>query len=75
MILTDIQTYLASHHQVALIDLENHFHLNGDALRAMLQKLIRKGRVKKLEISQKCGSCSDCKTDCIEFYQWIGRNS
>ena len=50
MILTDLQTYVAEHTQVALIDLENHFYMNADVLRAMLQKLIRKGIVRKLEI-------------------------
>jgi putative ferrous iron transport protein C len=74
MILTDLQTYLAEHHRVALIDLENHFHMSGDALRGMLQKLVRKGRVKKLETSQKCGHCNDCEPDCLEFYQWLGKD-
>lgn len=73
MILTDIQTYLAEHHQVALIDLENHFHLDANVLRGMLQKLIHKGRVRKLEMNQKCGHCNDCAPDCLELYQWLGK--
>lgn len=73
MILTEIQTYLSEHHQVALIDLENHFHISGDALRGMLQKLVRKGRVKKVATPQ-CSHCNECEPDCLEFYQWLGKN-
>ncbi len=65
----DIQEYVAKTGRVSLNQLENHFRMNGDAIRAILKKLIKKGRVKQL-IQEKCHGCTCCSDDIIEFYVW-----
>lgn len=70
MILTEIQSYIFQHKKVSLADLELHFHIDGDALRGMLHRLVRKGRVQRIE-GEKCGGCHSCAEDAIEFYEWV----
>lgn len=69
MLLQDLQVYLKQQHRVSLHDMEQHFHMDADALRGMLHQLIRKGRVHKTEGS-KCPHCCNCAPDAIEFYEW-----
>lgn len=70
MILTDLQKFLAQHKKASLADLQLHFRSDADALRGMLNRLIRKGRVRKME-GKKCGGCHSCAPETIEFYEWI----
>ncbi|MFO8039476.1 sugar metabolism transcriptional regulator [Geitlerinema sp. P-1104] len=71
MILRELQGYLAQHQAVSLADLMNHFHCDGDLLRLMLKKLIRKGRVRQLPSGQRCGECHHCDPTQFEWYQFI----
>lgn len=71
MILTELQTYLAKHHQASLADLANHFRADADSLRSMLQRLIRKGRVRALPIVEKCHGCTSCSAAMLEVYEWV----
>ncbi len=71
MILRELQDLILNHHRVSLAEMELHFHIDGDALRQMLNKLIKKGRVRKLPISHKCHDCTCCSPEIIEFYEWI----
>lgn len=75
MILNELQNYLLDRHCVSLADMERHFQMEGEALRAMLNKLIKKGRVKKLAIATKCQNCSSCHRDTLEFYEWVDRSN
>ncbi|MDY7012566.1 MAG: FeoC-like transcriptional regulator [Cyanobacteriota bacterium] len=68
MILTDLQRYLSQKEKVSLAELEIHFKTSGDALRGMLDLLVRKGRARKLA-SQKCKSCHACADELLEFYE------
>ncbi len=70
MILKELQNYVLERHCVSLADMEQHFRIEGDALRSMLNKLIKKGRVKKLPTAVKCQSCTSCDRDTLEFYEW-----
>ncbi len=70
MLLQDLQTYLKQHHRASLQDIEERFHADADALRGMLNQLIRKGRVQKTEGS-KCTHCCQCAPAAIEFYEWM----
>lgn len=70
MILTDIQTYLAKYRRASLSELSLHFRTDAEALRPMLELLRRKGRVRLLE-GKKCGGCSSCAPDSLEFYEWV----
>ncbi len=74
MILKELQDFVLDYHRVSLAEMELHFHMDGDALRQMLSKLIKKGRVRKLPVPDKCHGCTFCQPDTIEFYEWVDRN-
>lgn len=74
MILRELQEFILNNHRVSLAEMELHFQMNGDALRQMLNKLIKKGRVHKLPNTQKCHDCTSCNTDTMEFYEWVDQN-
>lgn len=71
MILKELQQFFAQHQKVSLADLQLHFRIDADALRQMLNRLIRKGRIRKMEDSRKCGGCHSCADEAIEFYEWV----
>ncbi len=71
MILSELQQFLAQHKKASLADLELHFRIDADALRGMLNRLIRKGRVRKMADGKKCGGCHSCAPEAIEFYEWV----
>jgi copper chaperone CopZ len=75
MILKELQNYLLNNHCVSLAEMKQHFGIDGDALRPMLDKLIKKGRVKKLPTAEKCHSCTSCDLDTLEFYEWVDRKN
>ncbi|WP_019499742.1 FeoC-like transcriptional regulator [Pseudanabaena sp. PCC 6802] len=56
MILKHLQTYLSNHPTVSLEELVRHFQMDAAAMREVLNLLVRKGRVRKLE-SRECGKC------------------
>lgn len=70
MILTDIQTYLVQQGKVSLAELAIKFKLDANALRPMLKRLIRKGRIRQMEC-KKCSGCHSCAPEAIEFYEWV----
>ncbi|MBO0348131.1 FeoC-like transcriptional regulator [Phormidium pseudopriestleyi FRX01] len=74
MILTELQTYLSQQGQASLGQLEQHFHVNSNALSPMLEKLIRKGRVEKTVSSNRCGGCSSCAPESLIIYYWVKGN-
>lgn len=71
MILKELQQFFAQHKKASLADLQLRFRIDADALRGMLNRLIRKGRVRKMEDSKKCGGCHSCPDEAIEFYEWV----
>ena len=73
MILKELQDFVLDYHRVSLAEMELHFHMDGDALRQMLSKLIKKGRVRKVPIPDKCDGCTFCNPDTIEFYEWVNQ--
>lgn len=76
MILKELQEFVLDYHRVSLAEMELHFHMDGNALRQMLNKLIKKGRVLKVPTPDKCHGCTSCDPDTMEFYEWIdGDNS
>ncbi|WP_088243983.1 FeoC-like transcriptional regulator [Calothrix rhizosoleniae] len=74
MILRELQEFILNNHRVFLAEMELHFHINRDALRQMLNKLIKKGRVRKLLTPEKCHYCTCCNTNTMEFYEWAEQN-
>jgi hypothetical protein len=71
MILQQLQTYLRTHPQTSLEDLSRHLQTDANALREMLNLLVRKGRVRKLT-DKPCGQCHSCSPESLELYEWIG---
>lgn len=74
MILTDLQRYLSEKGRVSLAELEVHFQTDGDALRGMLDLLIRKGRARKI-VAPKCKSCDACADEILEIYESTTRRA
>lgn len=71
MILSEIRDYLKTHRRASLADLALRFRSDPDALRAMLDKWVAKGRVERIESNAACGStCCKCEPEQIEVYQW-----
>jgi bacterioferritin-associated ferredoxin len=72
MILSELRRYLQQQQRVTLQELVIHFKCDADALRGMLGKWIRKGKVKKLNPNVKCGAgCGKCDPALTELYEWI----
>lgn len=70
MILRELQQYLRQRKTTTLDELARHFAIEPDALRGMLNQLVRKGRVRQLE-TKKCGKCHSCAPETLELYEWI----
>lgn len=72
MILSDLTGYLAHHRRAALTDIANRFGSSPEALRAMLEVLARKGRVRRIAEGPACASgCCGCDQTSVETYEWI----
>ena len=74
MILTDIQAYIAKNQKASLSDLSTHFRMSADALSPMLDRLLKKGRIRLISL-EKCGGCIRCSPVSMVFYEWIEGNS
>ncbi len=75
MILSEIRDYLMLNRRAALADMANRFDVTPDALRGMLDKLVAKGRIKKLPAGTACSGCSECDPASTEIYEWLDDNS
>ncbi|MEG4282342.1 FeoC-like transcriptional regulator [Microcoleus sp. A006_D1] len=71
MILSDIQQFISENKRASIADLKLHFRMDGDALRGMLNRLMRKGRISKMAEAKKCGGCHSCADDATEIYVWV----
>ena len=71
MILSELQQFISQNKRSSIADLKIHFRMDGDALRGMLNRLIRKGRISKMEEAKKCGGCHSCGDDATEIYVWV----
>lgn len=75
MLLQQIQTHLRTHPQaISLEDISRQFQTDTDALREMLNLLIRKGRVRKLA-GKPCSKCHSCAPESLELYEWVNSGS
>jgi len=73
MILSELRNYLQTQRRAALGDMAIRLRTDPDALRAMLQKWIAKGKVEKLSTGTACSSgCCRCDPGSIEIYEWKG---
>ena len=71
MILSEVRDYLKVQQRVTLADLVIHFNMDADALRGLLAKWVRKGKVQKISANEACGtSCCKCDSAMTEIYEW-----
>jgi hypothetical protein len=74
MILAEVRDYLATRGRAPLTDLTARFQVDADALRAMLEHWIRKGRLRRIDVGgSACGGCCSCADKLPEVYEWVGR--
>ena len=73
MILQQLQAYLRDRSTTSLAELADRFQIDADALRGMLDAIVRKGRARKLA-SKPCGGCHSCAPESLELYEWVDSN-
>jgi hypothetical protein len=74
MILSEIRDYLAERGRAPLSDLAIRFDTDAEAVRAMLDHWIRKGRVRRIRDEDSlCGGCCNCGAEGPEVYEWVQR--
>jgi transposase-like protein len=72
MILSELKHYLIRNRRAAITDIANRFDVEPDALRAMLEYWIRKGRVRRLSAVTSCQvGCAKCDPEAVEIYEWV----
>lgn len=73
MILNKVSNYLKLNRRAAVQDMASVLDASPDALRAMLDRLVAKGMVRRLPSTTSCGSgCNKCKPEQVELYEWCG---
>lgn len=76
MILADIKTYLQERGRAPLSDIALHLKSDPDAVRGMLERWIRKGKVRKLLARASCNSsCKVCDPSTTEIYEWLDNDA
>lgn len=71
MILIELQEHLRGERRASLAQLSERFGSQPDALRGMLERLVAKGRVRRLERPLRCSGCRICPDEALEFYEWL----
>jgi len=72
VILTELQGYVRRRERVSLAELSTAFGAQPDALRGMLDRLVAKGRIRRLQRPARCAGCTICPREALEFYAWAG---
>lgn len=70
MILIELQDHLRSERRASLAQLSARFGVEPAALRGMLDRLVAKGRVRRLERPLRCSGCKVCPDEALDFYEW-----
>ncbi|HHK73944.1 MAG TPA: sugar metabolism transcriptional regulator [Rhizobiales bacterium] len=69
MLLSQLNGYFARHKRACLADLAAHFDVPPQALRGMLDLLIAKGRISRVQTGLNCAGCSKCDPQQLEIYE------
>lgn len=72
MILSELRDYIKTHRRAALVDISQHFDVEPEAVRGMVDLWIRKGKVRKLPGGMTCDGCCECGPALVEIYEWTG---
>jgi DNA-binding MarR family transcriptional regulator len=67
-----VQRYLAAHGRASLGQLALHFDVAPPAVEGMLQRLIAKGKVRRLPAPRRCRGCGICDVALLEVFEWVG---
>ena len=71
MILSEMRNYIKQRQQVTLVDIINHFDIDEQTARAMLDVWINKAKIHRKITSASCGSsCTQCESASTEIYIW-----
>ena len=73
MLISEINRFLAERGRATMADLTDRFGIAPAALRGMLDLLVAKGRITRIEAGGDCGSCCRCAPTTLEVYEWRGR--
>lgn len=72
MILLEIKKYFSTIGTANLVQVADHFHIQPDAMRGLLQHWIRKGEIIPIEVPNVCGSgCQQCAPTLREMYRFV----
>ncbi len=72
MILTKLKRYLRARGHAPLSDIALHLESDPEAVRGMLERWIRKGKIRKCSGSAVCSSgCDKCDASSVETYEWV----
>lgn len=70
--LSQLSEYLRQHGRASLKDLAIALDSTPDAVEAMLQHLVRKGRARLLPQGSSCGKpCCSCDSTTLAIYEWL----
>ncbi len=71
MILSELRDYIRERRSVALSDIINHFDIDENTARQMLDVWLSKGKIGKQLATTSCGSsCNKCASANTEYYFW-----
>ncbi|PIE00753.1 MAG: sugar metabolism transcriptional regulator [Thiothrix nivea] len=71
MMLSKVSTYLRERKRASVQDMSYALVVTPDALKAMLDTLERKGKVRRLPSGTACGGCCKCDPHTIDIYEWV----
>lgn len=71
MMLSKVTDYLRERQRASVQDMSYALAATPEALKAMLETLERKGRVRRLPSGTACGGgCSKCDPHNVDIYEW-----
>ena len=70
--LQDLKKFLVTAHVASLFEISKHFNVDADLVRARISHFVKKGHVRCVQKTAKCGSsCSRCSPLITELYEWV----
>ncbi|MGE4559644.1 MAG: FeoC-like transcriptional regulator [Desulfobulbus sp.] len=72
MDLIQLKHYLRSRKITPLLDAANHFQVDADTIRPLVEIWIEKGKVRRYpDRDSHCGGCCKCCPSIGEFFEWL----
>lgn len=68
--LMDLKALLLSRRCASLSEIAREFASDPEAVRAMLDRWVQKGKVRRGNTT-RCRGCTACNPADLEFYQWV----